>query len=89
MIKMVQHRGLEGVWAARGAYRGVLVVASGILGVSWGVLGASWRRLGPQKPANINLSKGTGSASILLNFLGPRVAFGGFGCGTKSIGNFR
>ena len=43
---MVQNQGLEGVWAALGANRGVLVVAWGVLGVSWGVLGASWAILG-------------------------------------------
>ena len=41
VAKMVQDRGLEEVWAALGAYRGVLVVSWGVSGVSCSVLGAS------------------------------------------------
>ena len=54
VAKMIQNRGLEGLWAALGANLGVLVVAWGVFGVSWCVLGcllgvfwASWGRLGP------------------------------------------
>ena len=43
---MVQDRGLEEVWAALGAYRGVLVVSWGFLGAFWGVLGTSVGVLG-------------------------------------------
>ena len=44
--KITQNRTPKGVWAALGAYRGVLVVSWGFLKAFWGVPGTSWGLLG-------------------------------------------
>ena len=45
VAKMIQNRVVGEVWAALGAYRGVLVVSWGVLGLSCGVVGVSCERL--------------------------------------------
>ena len=44
--KITQNRTPKEVWAALGAYRGVLVVSWGFLKAFWGVPGTSWSLLG-------------------------------------------